>query len=628
MSLEERRIKIENLYKKIESKISIIRDIRNFVNEISSLSPEDFDRRCQEKTESIKRSFSEDTRALFSKVVELYEKYEELTRQLVLKEESGDSDKELSDQRYDELEREIEEIEAEISGILKNDDVRFLMQVKKFFENISVKRRYVYMMEKLYRENPEKFWERVVSIVKGLETVDKNKIVVLFSGISINLILPEEEFNKINPNVSGFHIYGSAYNIIRDGPMKEETIRHEENHNISESLYPYFNFDFVEGIEQLKRMEKIAPDIVLNRFKEKVKKMIKNYADNFSYELIADIDAIAEEGIFTFLFKFLRLFKKAIFLIREIENTNMKSELYMALIESSKIFVEYIKKLSIIFFVVKELGTKEDIEKIKAVIVLFGPKRLSKVERYVKYLIGSLKYEIILRLHPFLGEKVYFKQIQLLLKKRRDSRKARLLEHIMGEYHPIDLFEIKFSFLSFFRLDNIKKLTTALLTLKTRNKEDYNELLKWLRGLIDEKVLIELENMDIDEIFDKDPSLLEFDTFFELYSSIKFVINELSLSILDKFIEERLPYFFFYKHYEGAIKSDNFEELEIIYNKWPDKRYLFNEVLLTIIEDGVVFEDYAVFHNKIYSKETIKESNFWRFLSKIGLDKMAEDRLK
>jgi hypothetical protein len=71
--------------------------------------------------------------------------------------------------------------------------------------------------------------------------------------------------------------------------------------------------------------------------------------------------------------------------------------------------------------------------------------------------------------------------------------------------------------------------------------------------------------------------------------------------------------------------TDNFSELESIYQNWPLSKEVFKDQILYTIE--FLLADYEDYQNKNYTEKTIKTSNYWIFLTKIGLDKEAEEAL-
>jgi len=237
------------------------------------------------------------------------------------------------------------------------------------------------------------------------------------------------------------------------------------------------------------------------------------------------------------------------------------------------------------------------------------------------------------RFQPLFGEKSYFNQVSKILQERlRESVEIRLLK-TLGFFDeeravdsPIDLFDVSFSLVSFFSLRNIRKLKSALMALESQNKEECNRLIDLVSDLIDEKIFEELEDMRTDKIFEKDCSLLEFNNFLELYNSLRYIKDKVSISdpVFIDFVEIILPNDFFCQHFKKAFLSDNFEELERIYKNWPEKNDIFKGLLFYLIEDEVIFRDYKKYENEIYLKETVKGSNFWKFLVSIGFDKQAE----
>jgi hypothetical protein len=653
---EKRETKREMLYEKIDKKVDIIENTRNFVKNISSLEPTDFEKECQNEMGSIKEFFDPDIQNKYLEVNELDGKCENLHKQLQLREREIEEEIEkLSEEKYRELYGEekglwdwkiieellekdekyqnidilLRETQSEINSLIKNDDVKFLRQMGRFFGSVAKKRKQVFATKEQYKVDPEKFWEALYEEIEELKDIEKDKIEISFSGLNINLIFPKNEFAKIRTDkrISGFHRSFTVFNFIKDGPDKNDTINHEENHNLSESFTDPFGSlgDFSKDVESLNRLKELrAPAFMINNGKKAIERKIKNYIYNFSHEIIADIDSIPKGDIHTFLFTFLRAYDKTVSSLRKIEDADVKNKIKNVLSQTEERFIEYIDRLSMAFFIANKLGGEKDQEKLKYAIILFGPDKLRKAEKYIRNRVGEKNYDMLINLRSFLGKGSYFNHfLQFVERYGKDEKlkKSELLHAILGERSSTMLRRAmaeKSISASFFHLHNIKRLFKLVVEIDSDN-------VKKISSLIEKEKIGQLEYIDFYEAVDDDPSLLKMDNILELDKNLKYIAEKLSVPEFGSLVEERLAYYFFDRNYEKAMRMDNFSELESIYQNWPLSKEVFKRQILNTIE--FLLSDYEDYQNKDYTEKTIKTSNYWIFLTKIGMDKEAEEAL-
>jgi hypothetical protein len=200
-------------------------------------------------------------------------------------------------------------------------------------------------------------------------------------------------------------------------------------------------------------------------------------------------------------------------------------------------------------------------------------------------------------------------------------KKSELLHAILGERSSTMLRRAmaeKSISASFFHLHNIKRLFKLVVEIDSDN-------VKKISSLIEKEKIGQLEYIDFYEAVDDDPSLLKMDNILELDKNLKYIAEKLSVPEFGSLVEERLAYYFFDRNYEKAMRMDNFSELESIYQNWPLSKEVFKRQILNTIE--FLLSDYEDYQNKDYTEKTIKTSNYWIFLTKIGMDKEAEEAL-
>lgn len=614
--LRERRREV--LYEKIEEKVGIIKDIRGLSEEWANLDVEEIKKACQEKMKNIKSYFPGEVVDKDSKLELLKLKEEELTKQfgatedkialLENKKEKGEviDEKELKglEKKSDELMDQQYEISDVISLLKKDDDVLFLSRVKDFFDGLIEKRKQTIQAEEAYKKDPGGFLKNLLQLKSKR---DKTEIEVRFSGYSVNLILPPEDFKSITrqpPTVYGGHIPETIFNIIKDHPNKEETIVHENNHNLSESfvkkrtsldlLKKRLN-NCVERLERLKGWR--APSVIIEKEENLIKKAIEEYIFKTFDEVIADIDRIAEGGITTFLSHFEEVTKRVYQFGQNLENKETKEIILGAYEKMQDRFVDFISELSTSFFVARKIDRIED---VKAAVILFKPEQMiRKLPKFTKHLAGEDNYEIYSGLEVSLTGGRFIRDIEA------SGAGLELLAAVFGEEIPqakIDLakkLKDKKSITHFFGLNNVKKLSRLLQKSEIKiniTDEDLKNFTNWL-------IMTSASS-----VFRANKELLGLENFSQVNECLRNIAERLDFPQLSDFGEKELAHCFCSLQLKAAIKSNNFQELDAIYKKWKGSEVLTESFTRAI---------------KSFSKthKIEKKSLFWQWFKEKVLDK-------
>jgi len=579
---EKRELERQALYERIDQKVEMIRDVRIFVKNSSSLGFDDFREECLKKMETIKAFFDQSVIDKFSELIKLGETRKSLEKQLELRKEEiakeiydlsdeefekryqeihGDSPEDFfdrdwfvemtcdEDKKYKSIDEALNKADNQIFSLLKNDDVDFIKKFNDFFADIISKRGLVIKAEGRYKADPVKF-------LRNFENIRTDKIEVLFSGINVNIIIPPEDFLKIFPDkiCDGFHRSASIYNFIKDRDGKEGTINHEENHNLAESFVPSPLVDFLRQFNiRLDRLNKLveakAPKCILDATIDLLEMTITRYTNDYFNEIVADIDRIPDREIKTFLAKFLNSYEDIVDLLDEIGDDEIRRRIFKNLEVTEKPFIEYIDKLSIIFLAINKFGNEEDREKIKGAIILFGPNNLYKVEKYARHILGEEVYDALLAFRPLLGDESYFKELSRFsrsLDSEGYSAKDRFEQIIWGTVldntpnKRLNRSMVRKKIpASFFNPNNLKKLNELLETLDGAEEKD--DQLKTLSQLIERSFI---ESIDFLKIFKDNPSLFNLDTALEMEKYLKNIGNKLGIPEFGELIKKKvLPAF-------------------------------------------------------------------------------------
>lgn len=637
---ERREVQIEQLYEKIDKKVGIITDVRNFTREKSNLSPQEFIEICRQKLDSVKDSFDPATINKFEKLTELQKKllsvknqadqrYEEICAFYTT--EKGESDEEKifnassGDEMLGELEGRTAQLKEEIDLFADDDDIRFLEQLDNFFQNIIRKRKEAHKAENNFKDNPKQFWNRFYNATGiDLRRVNTDDVQVIFSGLGINIILPKEKFTEVTGNKyrTGQYYPNTIYNLIRKHPKQEITIAHENAHNISESFVenPLYASKLIQVIE--KRVQKInkmkevgAPSIVTDEETIRLKYFIRSYIYQNFNEIIADIEQPPRENLRAFTICLIEAINKVEKFISEIKDPEHQRVLSESLNQLEDKSVQYIDKLSNILIAGEQLG---DIEKIKSAIILHKPEDLRKVERYAEHQVGPENYELISLLRPFIQQDFsYFKVVEEVIRVLSKGYTSTLTRIIEG-------LSLKESLISFLSVEKVMKTNELIEKQKIAGKD--KEVQK-ISQLILEEAFHKLSQMDLSLLFKRDRSLLDGENFIELINQLERLGNNLFRPEFKNFAEKILGADFLIAHYELALQTDDFENLKTIYGSWPWDSNRFKENLIAEIGTGNIFKNYSHYHGKKHTKRTIKQSKFWDFLREIGLNKKADNLL-
>ncbi|MGW8184936.1 MAG: hypothetical protein ACWGHO_02390 [Candidatus Moraniibacteriota bacterium] len=417
--------KKENLYEKVEMKIQTILDFRKLAENNINQSPDEFAGSLNSGLEDVKKKLGAEKIAQYEllqekrlKKFELDERVYELLSILYPDSESDDDDSEIKTLSADEiaaekeahaeyeiLDEEANNLHNEIRKMEEDDDLVFISELETFTQSMLQKKKRTLKLLERIGEKEENISDVIFS---GYEFKEAPKI--LSAGICINIILSPEDYKAIRGgNSSGTHLHGQPINIIKDTFGKESTIRHEENHNISESFAPNVMYidSFIKGLESkvVRIGNDIYPDFYIEDMKQRVEREIASYYKWNYHEILADIDRLPEGDMSTFLYNYSRAERKIRLFADGIEDKEFSKRLHQKIDEMETNFLTYFNNLSNIFYAANKMGKTEE---TKALMVLFGNgKGIRKIERQLRHYDPS--YDNLVLLRRFTGELDYTK---------------------------------------------------------------------------------------------------------------------------------------------------------------------------------------------------------------------------
>ena len=321
VNFDKQRERQEEYYEKIALKANFVAEVRDFIYEQArEMDSYEFEAAIKKKMKDIESEFSEETIAeakeagqLSKEINELKEEFNGLTeellkREILLKEVNKEEEK-----REEKLKKEIEKKENRFSALISNDDLNFLFNVQRAGEAIIAKQKYVSQLKNKFEKSPEEFFKETKKFFGGLYAkLPENRLKIRFSPISVNILIPEDEFNhlfnkgnerKLEKKV-GLHFKGTVFNFILDeknSGEREKAIAHEDLHNFTDSFSKdnpdyYFSYlkdkfaDLVAFKDQGK--EKGLANERIRILKELIERKIKNahlvLADSLQDELAAN----------------------------------------------------------------------------------------------------------------------------------------------------------------------------------------------------------------------------------------------------------------------------------------------------------------------------------------------------
>lgn len=597
------------LEQKVEGKIKIIQELWSLALENKNLPLEEFGNSMMEFKKDFMDYFNDDLKEEYEKLKKHEKEKEEIEIKMYYNEECNDEEVNDMVEKLDILNEKIYKLSSE--------DLLFLKNVNDFINNIVLKRYEVDELEKAYKKGgADEFFQKLGrNPTADLSSEERKRIEINFSGHCVNLILPKDVYKKISNDVStGCHYTGTVINLISDTPNKDRTIRHEENHNLSESFVEQviYSDSFLEEINsRINRIEKLrnlgATEAMIKNEMSNIKGVISNYVfKNFS-ELVADINEPSRENIRNYFSQFLRTVNDLDVFIGEVKDEELKKELSLGVNKLEKEFIKHIEKLANIYFVSNNTGNNED---MKGAILLFGHDKINKVERYLKSKIGKDKYNTIESIRPISGERnAYFSGI-------RSSRTSaeKTLDNIFGV--EAERSEKIISILNkdkedFFKGGNLEKLISDLNALKNTDQEAFKQVVSLISKeeiLNNEGAKLFVRKMrNIEELVEMDRLLKK------LGKTID--VPELSNQVEEIYLSEYVD-----ELYNISLADDDFEELVELFkgdyfNMRSSKKYI-EEILSVDIE-------FLIDDLPDYCDNDIKRTKFWDFIKTIGLENEA-----
>ena len=575
----------EKLYEEVDKKIKMILELRGFAESISEKSVEDLEIITQKKFEEIKAGFNRS-------VMEKLKLREDREKRI------DDIEDEIGEEAY--FDDEWDKLNKEIEIIKEDEDVMFLDKVQDFLDDLVKKRRAVLNYQKKFSDSPDKLL-RV--FLKKAEIVPAE---VKYNGYNVDIFLESDDYDKVVDKVSlGRHVSGTPVNIIKLTEDNKSTVVHEHNHNLSES----FTGEFCYSEQFLKKIKTCASsmdrkDLMGDIGEFKLIDNFRKYVYANLNEIIADIDAMENGRLSSHYFVFLEAVKNIEEFKDQVKNEKARKIIESELDAMKEEYAEFVAKISSLFFSAKKTGT---VEKLKGGIILFGTKKIGKVERQMRH--GDSNFEIYQKLNLLTTGNI-FKNMGL-------DAVEKLLKGIFGSTRSLkQLIDKKTSIDSFFKIKNLEELAKLL-----DNKNEINltseEINNCGKNII--KYVYEGNNNEyFDKLVKNKNEFLHFESLIKRISTILGVkeMEKLSENILDGFLRRRL---------DDAIEEDDFSEFENLYHEWPYDKAIFNNLLkdskdnpdqvLTIYEISN-FDPEEEIEEEIID---IKQTSFWKFLERIGM---------
>ncbi|MFH0857070.1 MAG: hypothetical protein V1860_04185 [bacterium] len=601
----------ESLYEKIDHKIEVILDMRKFAEENENSPAEELKEKINNKLERSLNGLLRTGAIIKDQIITSEEQsglFNERQRlqQLVMEKEELLSEGDCAEKflEINKIYLEINQISEQIKTLGDNLDLQFLRRLSNFAEDMTYKRALVEKYEEKYKLFPESLFAVIEKNYNfDFKGIDKSKIKVSFNGYSIVLEISEQDFNNIDfKNIKGKEVNGFCYNFfifLKDKEGKEDTLRHEKNHNLSSSFAeaPVYQEKFIKylqfNITKIEKWKENGDNERAAAYKKQLDNEIKNYVYKNFNEIIADVENIEAGRIRTFLSNFLEVVGSFDEICNETDDSEIKTLLREAEASMRDKFVKYMDLLSNIFFVAGSMGESEQ---AKGALILFKPEQMEKIEKYFKHRYGQEKYDIYTKLKPLICGGNYFKGFNRLQEYYKEeglaeqkrggansaiAKKGELIKDLFGN----DGLE------SFYQLDNLKKLTRMLdahpIVLQEKDKEKIARTLRVKD--IGYKVNLE-ELMELDGYFKK-------------------LADKLSIPELRSFIEYRAASYFIYFNLLNGIGHKNFQDFEESYKKWSFDKDLFRSSILNHSTDIM---------GRLTDSETIEK--FLACLKNIGVD--------
>jgi hypothetical protein len=627
--------KKENLYKKIDNKIQSIINIKHLAYNIKDCGLDDMEKIFDQKIDLLKNELNEDELKKIDDYLFILEKIQKIETEIVSLDraignkpmEYWSEDRATKDDLY--AVQKVEELEDESMRLLEsiknesNDETIFLGKIKIFFNGILNKKRQVINLKNQLKINPKEFFQTLSNYGYDLEKdYDQGMVKFIFSGYSLNIIIKNDLYEEIVNDFSvGMHCHGSAINIINgEDENIEKTIRHEENHSLSESFIQRdfkmseIIFNCIEknfyDYEKLLSEDQSIPEIKqkIEYIENKFSKEILNFSHYYHSELIADIDDLGEGQISTIFYEYKGFIDKIEGLkCNRPESVRLIGKL---LKNTNEQFSEYFKKLSDIFYTSKKVNK---LEESKAAILLFEPKGSNtKMERIRKYLIYlDDKFEAYEILKNIISPGSYFKQIENELAERGKNEIINIFFH---DYDKMQSLLQKSNSCYFFKKENVYKLSEIL-----DKNDEKNIIISPEEGMA---IIENIDNISVHDIIKliKENNFLHISEIISYDDEIKNIAKKIGCPQMENFVEEKFSYWMFDLYYNNCIMIDNFQNLAELYTSWPFDKTQMNDYIKDLLKDGYIYKDYEEKLGKNFNHQTIKDSNFFIFLKNIEAD--------
>lgn len=601
----------DGLYEHVESKVQSILGLRAFIDGSGDLPLEDLVTELEGEIGKIKSGMDPQKVAKYGLVLEkdalfheVMEKRDEIGRQIYVDMEDGGDD--IDDFGYipdEELEEQLERLDIELRDIFKeiaelssDDDVAFIIKLENFKRNMIRKKKEVLAFNDRVEKDPafvSKF------ILNGY--VPEDGFNIQSSGFCVNIILSGNDYQKILGNrSSGLHLQGSVVNIIRDNPDKDDTIRHEENHNASESFVPKviyvdsFIKELEKEVEKSDRMAELdAPRMITKNMRAKIQDSISDYYKYNYSEIVADIDRLPTGDMGTFLINYEKAERKLRAFVSGVKDAELRGQLDKKINEMEKKFIKYFFDLSNIFYFANRIGKAEE---AKGLVILFGNgSGIRKIERHLRNYDPS--YDDVILLRRFTGEMDYLKGLESI-----KSPAEKMLESIFGENqgsksHGVSLeFGIKFD-----DLESLKKIENFIFSNDISDEE--KAAIGERMGKMAEEDFFKYRNYDFS---DKNIGF-----YMEIINRLEKISDFCGL---DEALVGSFKYGLFASYVTRAFSLKDFSELEKEYDGGFGG-FFENDMMRIIIIEELDFS-----HENYYTKKgNIRSSKLRNFLEKIGI---------
>ncbi|MFH1187593.1 MAG: hypothetical protein V1688_01890 [bacterium] len=517
--------KKEVLYKKIDTKIAAILEMREFAEDNANLPSkqlaEKINLKLNERLEYFVETGMIDDAQLkkFEQGVLLCREYEELQKKIksnvsgLISAADYDSEEEIK--KFSEIVCQLSETEKQLKIINSDIDLQFLIKLRNFDESIFRKRFFVEGCQKQYESSKDDFWRNIINIFKNnynlnFDGIDTDNIKISFDGCSVIFELNKKDYEKLlGEHTLGTYLSDSPFILIKDCKKKNKVLRHEKNHNLSDSFCErnLYSKKFIDLLHiHISSINICDKEEDKNSAKKRLEKEIKNYVYKNFNEVIADADGIAEREINAFLNNFLDLMRGMDKMSEEIKDEEIKDILNQSKEEMKNKIVEFFTKLSNIFFVADRMG---ETKQAKGAVVLFQPEQTNRMEKYFKHRYGEGKYEIYAKLKPLACAGSYFKNLNKYFELFHKSAKNAG----SGKLDLVDSLVAKDGIESFCQAENLDILTKTLdaapFKLKERDKKDIIKSLPKIKVFV-EKLDI-TKRGELDKYFKKLGTQLQID---------------------------------------------------------------------------------------------------------------------